>query len=135
MLKIISETLYYHNLTNKRKLNTWNVADDIELIKQSFSINEKRGQILEDYLTKWNEKKKNAIFEIPTYKILWYEVAFVNSDWKDYIFPAKDEEDEGSDDIVSENSEDFDIDRRQSVSEENELEDECWVLQMENCQL
>ena len=127
MLKIISETLYYHNLTNKRKLNTWNVADDIEFIKQTFSINDKRGQILEDYLTKWNEKKKNAIFEIPTYKILWYEVAFVNSDWKDYIFPDTDEEKEGTEDITVEKSEDFDVDRRQSGAEEKEMEDECWV--------
>ena len=128
MLEIISETLYYHNLTNKKKLSSWDVEKDIELIRKSFSINDKRGRILEDYLTKWNEKVKNALFEIPTYQKSWYEVAFINSDWKDYIFPSV-EEKEGSVDgeVISDNSEDFDIDRRQGVSEENDLEDDCWV--------
>jgi hypothetical protein len=42
MLDIISETLYYQSLTNKTKLSTGNVAEDIELIKKSFSLNEKR---------------------------------------------------------------------------------------------
>ena len=90
MITAISEMLYYQSLTNKKKLSTWSVSDDIWLIKKSFSLNDKREQTLVDYLTEWNEKEKNPLFEIPKYELLWYEVAFVNSDWKDYIIPADD---------------------------------------------
>ena len=80
MLDVIANTLYYHNLTNKRKLSTWDVVWDIEMIKQSFNLNDKRSQIMKDYLTKWNEKKKHPVFEIPTYEMSGYEVAYINSD-------------------------------------------------------
>ena len=88
MLGTISEVLYYQSLTNVNKLSTWNVAEDIELIKKSFNMNDKRAKILSDYLVEWNEKSKNLIFEVPTYEFSGYEVAFINSDWRDYIFPS-----------------------------------------------
>jgi hypothetical protein len=50
MLDIISEVLYYQNLTNKKKLSAENIEEDIELIKKSFNVNDKRNQLLKDYL-------------------------------------------------------------------------------------
>ena len=101
MLDVISETLYYQSLTNRVKLSTGNVAEDIELIKKSFSLNEKRAQVMKDYLTEWNEKVKNPIFEIPTYEIFGYEVAYINSDGEDYIFSADEYLWDGSNDNSS----------------------------------
>ena len=111
MLDVISDTLYYQSLTNKRKLSAWDVSEDINLIKQSFNLNDKRAQVLEDYLTEWNENIKNPIFEIPTYELSGYEVAFINSDGKDYIFWSKnfDEGNYGSNYLVQSDSLDDDI--------------------------
>jgi len=50
MLDAIADILYYQNLTNKRKLSTGNVAEDINLIKESFGINDKREETLSNYL-------------------------------------------------------------------------------------
>jgi hypothetical protein len=50
MLDAIPEMLYYQSLTNKKKLSTADVSEDISLIKKSFNINDKREQTLEDYL-------------------------------------------------------------------------------------
>ena len=127
MLGVIAETLHYQSLTNKKKLSSWNVKKDLELIRKSFSLNEKREQIMEDYLMQWNEKKKNAIFEIPTYEVLWYEVAYINSDWKDYIFPKDDTSHEYSQSVVDATSKSYDVERTQSTPQEEELEDECGV--------
>jgi hypothetical protein len=52
MLDVISETLYYQSLTNKKKSSSKEIAKDIELIKKSFGVNDKRVQIMEDYLVK-----------------------------------------------------------------------------------
>ncbi len=123
MLDVISNTLYYQSLTNKRKLSTWNVSDDIDLIKQSFSINDKRGQVLKDYLIEWNEKIKNPVFEIPTYEISGYEVAFINSDGKDYIF--SEEMQNNNSWIVNNNIWNSFGESRKLTQQEKELEDEC----------
>jgi hypothetical protein len=50
MLDAIAEMLYYQNLTNTRKLSSVSVAEDIDLIKDSFNLNDKREQVLQDYL-------------------------------------------------------------------------------------
>ena len=125
MLDVIANTLYYHNLTNKRKLSTWDVVWDIEMIKQSFNLNDKRSQIMKDYLTKWNEKKKHPVFEIPTYEMSGYEVAYINSDGRDYIIPSVDKSEEFSQTLIDATSDSFDIDRHQPTSQEKELDDEC----------
>ena len=85
MLDVIANTLYYQNMTNKTKFSTWIVADDLGLIDKSFSLNDKRKLVLEDYLVEWNEKLKNVMLDIPTYQITGYEVAYINSDGWDYI--------------------------------------------------
>ena len=99
MLDSISEMLYYQSLTNERKLWTWVVEKDIEQIKKSFSVNEKRRLTLSDYLTEWNEEIKSPLFVIPMYELSWYEVAYVNSNWRDYLFPKVDD-DKNSDEVV-----------------------------------
>ncbi len=124
MLDVISETLYYQSLTNTKKLSAWNVSEDINLIKQSFSLNDKRGQVLKDYLTEWNEKTRNPIFEIPTYEIDGYEVAFINSDGKDYIF-SQDESENGLGNVDTDVLNSSNKGNRQPSSQEKELEDEC----------
>ena len=85
MLDVIAEVLYYQNLTNKKKLSSSLIESDISLIRDSFNLNDKRANIMEDYLLYWNNK--NPLLVLPNYKLEWYEVAYINSDWKDYIIP------------------------------------------------
>lgn len=132
MLDTLSEVLYYQSVTNKRKLSDWNVEKDLEFIKDSFSLNAKRKWILEDYLVEWNEEIKNLIFEIPTYEKSGYEVGYINSNWKDYIFPSEKVNEKTSDYgftadavIVKNEADLFDTKRRQPSGLENENDDEC----------
>ena len=124
MLDTISEMLYYQNLTNKKKLSTWLVQDDIELIKQSFSLNDKREQTLIDYLTEWNEKIKNPLLVIPMYELSWYEVAYVNSDGMDYIIPTEVDVDAS---LMNNANTEVSIRRHQPAQEEEDLKDECGI--------
>ena len=126
MLDVISQALYYQSLTNTTKLSSEKIEEDIELIKKSFNLNDKRRQILKDYLTWWNEKSKNLILEIPTYSVSWYEVAFINSDWRDYIFS----EDKDSVESTSRFDNDFGLYsnsnwNRQPNQQEKSIDDEC----------
>ena len=129
MLDVISELLYYQSLTNKRKYSDLNVEKDIELIKDSFNINDKREHVLQDYLVEWNEKIKSTTLVIPTYETLWYEVAYVNSDWKDYILTS--DSDVNNDNSYSDASSSWSVDVDWSnlnpewTSQEGELNDEC----------
>ena len=124
MLDTISEMLYYQSLTNKKKLSTWSIADDIELIKKSFSLNDKRERILKDYLTEWTgedfKTNKNPLLVIPTYELSWYEVAYVNSDGKDYIIPVEEEIDTTNNKIYSAK-----IRRHQETQPERDFDKEC----------
>ena len=132
MLDVISDMLYYQSLTNKKKLSTWDVSEDISLIKKSFNINDKREQTLEDYLVEENEKIKNPLLVIPTYELSWYEVAYINSDGRDYIIPSEEPEEiqwltKQSNTTVRRNE------KPQPQKEEDELNDACgipddWVL-------
>jgi hypothetical protein len=47
---MIADILYYQNLTNKKKLTSNIIEEDMAYIKKSFNINDKREQTLEDYL-------------------------------------------------------------------------------------
>ena len=128
MLDIISEVLYYQNLTNKKKLSAENIEEDIELIKKSFNVNDKRNQLLKDYLVQWNEKTKNSLFEIPMYEALWYEVWFINSDGKDSILINGDNPEDYS--YVAENTSSSLFTnttnrQTQAVKQENDLSDKC----------
>ncbi len=89
MLDVIADVLYYQNLTNKKKLFSSSVNEDISFIKQSFDINNKRENVLEDYLTEWNEEKKHPLLVIPKYELSGYEVAYVNSNGGDYVIPTE----------------------------------------------
>ena len=122
MLDTISDMLYYQSLTNKKKLSTWMVQGDIELIKQSFSLNDKREQTLIDYLTEWNEEIKNPLLVIPMYELSWYEVAYVNSDWRDYIIPTEVDMDTSFNDNTT-----VKIRRHQPAQEEEDFKDECGI--------
>ena len=125
MLDAISEMLYYQSLTNKKKLSTWWVADDIELIKRSFNINDRREWVLKDYLTEWTGddfKVKNPLLVIPTYELSWYEVAYVNSNGKDYIFPTEDEIDTTDVNVGTSI-----VRRHQPAQQEEDLADECGI--------
>ena len=81
-LDTIAEILYYQSLTNKQKNSSDNIESDIENIKKSFDINDRRAYVLKSYLTEWNTW---WMFIVPTYNATWYEVAYVNSDGWDYI--------------------------------------------------
>ena len=79
-----------------------------------------------------NEKIKNPVFEIPTYEISGYEVGYINSNGKDYIFPSKEIEEKTSSynfmsdaSIVKNESDLFDTDRRQDSVWERDLQDKC----------
>ena len=88
-LDMIADILYYQNLTNKKKLTSENIEEDISYIKESFNINDKREYVLEDYLTEWREQEKNPLIVIPKYELSGYEVAYVNSNGWDYIIPTE----------------------------------------------
>lgn len=89
MLDVIADVLYYQNLTNKKKLSSSWVNEDISFIKKTFNINDKRENVLEDYLTEGNEEKKHPLLVIPKYELSGYEVAYVNSNGGDYIIPSE----------------------------------------------
>ena len=133
MLDIIAETLYYQSLTNTKKLSSENVEQDIELIKQSFSLNDKRWKILQDYLTLWNENVKNLVFQIPTYVSSWYEVGFINSDWRDYIFSENLDPENYSQTLVKNgsalytNNVNSSANRQQETQQEKDLNDKCGI--------
>ena len=124
VITAISEMLYYQSLTNKKKLSTWAVAEDIELIKKSFNLNDKREETLKDYLTEWTgedfKTTKNPLFVIPTYELSWYEVAYVNSDGKDYILPSEEDIE-----TVTTTTNKTKIRRHQATQQEEDFEDEC----------
>ena len=120
----ISEALYYQSLTNKRKSSTWSVEKDIQLIRKSFSLNFKRKQLLEDYLIQWNEKIKNPILEIPMYELSGYEVAYINSDGMDHIFPPVDVESTQNEKFWSEL---LNLDEHPITMQESELADDCGI--------
>ena len=123
VIDAISEMLYYQSLTNKKKLSTWAVAEDIELIKKSFNLNDKREETLKDYLTEWTGEDlktiKNPLFVIPTYELSWYEVAYVNSDGKDYILPTEEDIDTTTKSYTTK------IRRSQPIQEEKNFDKEC----------
>ena len=112
----------------------------LKYVKKSFNINDKREYVLEDYLVEWMEKIKHPLFVIPTYEKLGYEVAYVNSDWKDYIFYA-DEDDEELYNLakdfelknLSKSNDTANLNRDQPTQQEKDIDDECnippsWVL-------
>ena len=126
MLDVIADILYYQSLTNKTKLSTWVVADDIELIKDSFNLNDKREQTLRDYLIEWNDNIMNPLLVIPNYEPYWYEVAFVNSNGKDYIIPSEIKEDSELQSILkSVDNSNWLNPRQQPSPQEEELNNEC----------
>jgi len=129
MLDVVVDILYYQNLTNTKKLSSDSISKDIDLIKKSFNINDKRAEVLKDYLTQWNEQSKNIALVIPTYQISWYEVAYVNSNWKDYII--SDEWDSSVKVVSTSNSSNSDENWNNPANNQNQ--DECnipldWVL-------
>ena len=124
MLGIIADILYYQNITNKKKKTSQNISKDISLIKNSFNLNDKREDVLEDYLTEWRHFVKNPILVIPKYELSGYEVAYVNSDGGDYIIPAESITwDESLDN--QENTLTPRIPRVQPSDEEEDLNDKC----------
>ena len=136
MLDTIAEILYYQSLTNKVKNTYWDVNKDINAIKKSFSLNDKRELILADYLTEWMEEKKNPVFLLPTYQLDWYEVGYVNSNWKDYILTTDNindsKESSASWDMNIQSTDDYLLaaslrsrNNTQPTPQENEMNDEC----------
>ena len=125
MLDVISDILYYQNLTNKNKITTGDISEDIKFIKKSFNINDKRENVLEEYLTEWKEKEKHPMLVIPKYEFSGYEVAYVNSDWWDYIFPAESESGDLSE--VDENPVTVKFNRIQPTNQEQDLKDKCGI--------
>jgi hypothetical protein len=63
------------------------------------------------------------VFEIPTYEISGYEVAFINSDGKDYIF--SDEMLNDSESLDNNIWDSFGESNRKITQQEKEMEDEC----------
>lgn len=124
-LDIIAEILYYQNLTNKVREYSNIVEDDIQNIRKTFTVNEKRYYIMENYLEKDTDTFKDELV-IPTYKKYWYEVAYINSDWADSIFPSYDIDSDKDvvlyDDVAFENDEELSTVYDSQVAE---LQDEC----------
>ncbi len=90
MLDVISDILYYQSITHPVKAWHEELQKEIKKLKKGFGVNEKRRLTLLDYLTEWMEEIKNPLYVIPMYEIYWYEVAYVNSNWRDFLFTDDD---------------------------------------------
>ena len=132
MIKNIADILFYQNLNITAKKSSNIVDKDLFYQKRYFNVNDKREQTLYDYLILWMNKVKSTIFAIPTYEIYWYEAAYVNSDWRDYILPS--EEDSPlpamAEAVRLDNlwkNETIKINRYQATKQEENLDDECKI--------
>ena len=78
----IADMIYYQNITWQTKTVSPTIQEDFDNQRTDYDVNEKISYILDNYLitdnNKWN-------FLTPNYRDNWYEVAFINSDWSDYI--------------------------------------------------
>ena len=78
----IADMIYYQNISRQKKTIWTTIQEDLDKQRTDFDINEKISYILDNYLISDNNKGK---FLTPDYRDDWYEVAFINSDWNDYI--------------------------------------------------
>ncbi len=78
----IADMLYYQNIARQNKTIWETIQQDFDNQRTDFDMNEKISYILKNYLTKDNNKWN---FLTPDYRENGYEVAFINSDWNDYI--------------------------------------------------
>ena len=78
----IAELLYYQSLPSYLRVAESNVSKDLSNIRSSFDVNKKISYVMSGYLTKHDD-----LGPITTPWYLWsgYEVAYINSDWNDYI--------------------------------------------------
>lgn len=78
----IANMMYYQNISWQKKTIWSTIQDDYDAQRVDFDVNEKITYILDNYLVSDNNKWN---FLTPSYRDNWYEVAYVNSDWNDYI--------------------------------------------------
>lgn len=78
----IADMIYYQNITWKTKTISDTIQWDIDNQRTDFDINEKISYILDNYLVS-NNNRWNIL--TPYYRDNWYEVAYINSNWNDYI--------------------------------------------------
>ena len=129
MLEVISDILYYQSITNPLKLWHEEVEKDLKKAKKSFGLNAKRKLTLIDYLTEGMQEIKNPLYVIPMYEIYWYEVAYVNSNWRDYLFT--DDDSKVTDNVVwwlsfsTKGSKARSTGIVQPTDQENDYDDEC----------
>ena len=81
-INLIANLLYYQNVPWEEKISNNEIVDDIKQTRLDFDVNAKIAYIMSEYLKKDNDH--GAILS-PSYRADWYEVAFINSDGKDYI--------------------------------------------------
>ena len=78
----IADMIYYQNITWKTKTLSDTIQWDFDNQRTDFDINEKISYVLDNYLVSDNNRWNILT---PYYRDDWYEVAYINSDWNDYI--------------------------------------------------
>ena len=78
----IANIIYYQNITWPEKTISSTIQGDYDNQRTDFDINEKISYLMKNYLISDNNKWQ---YLTPKYRDNWYEVAYINSDWNDYL--------------------------------------------------
>lgn len=78
----IANMIYYQNITWPEKTISGTIQGDYDNQRTDFDINEKISYLMKNYLISDNNKWQ---YLTPKYRDNWYEVAYINSDWNDYL--------------------------------------------------
>ena len=80
-INFLSELMYRLNKNVYNRKSETSVTKDLNSIRESFDVNARIPSTVKDYLKKYD----NWILLSPDFNSTWYEVAFINSDWDNYI--------------------------------------------------
>lgn len=80
-IAFLSELLYRLNQNIYARKYETTVINDLNWIREWFDINSRVASTVKNYLKRYD----NWIFFSPDFNSTWYEVAFINSDWDNYI--------------------------------------------------
>jgi len=82
-IDMVAKLLYYQNMPWSERVVWSTISENIALIRDSFDINKKIKFVISNYLKSNNDQWTVLM---PTYNWSGYEVAYLNSDWYDYIW-------------------------------------------------
>ena len=81
-IEFLAHMIYYQNIEWPERIVWESIQDDMDKIRESFDINQKISHIFDNYIV---SDHNSGAFITPWYRDDWYEVAYINSDWNDFI--------------------------------------------------